>query len=171
MWGKRTGSGSRSSLTGRQRVLSGCSPATREQEAVPGRQQPSDHLVSGTGCKRDVTTEQSENSGMLQSGPRVRSKPKCPTFNFFFIKRRVSGAIYPLRGPVQNQRNEPGAGLGWERQHPSLLSHIRASGRAEGPSPSQGVQSLVASGHMDNPGPDRHEQPGLILPDFVPVLL
>lgn len=48
------------------------SPATQVQEAVPETQKPSGNLVSEAGCKRGVTTEQCENSGKLQSGPRVQ---------------------------------------------------------------------------------------------------
>lgn len=67
-------------LKGRERVPSRYGLATQEQEAVPGTQQPSENLVSGTDCKGDVTTEQSKTPEKLHSGPGVQKQIQVAYF-------------------------------------------------------------------------------------------
>lgn len=182
--GKENWVSSRSSLKEEERVLSTCSRPPKNKRRC---QEPSSHQA--TWWLEQAAKEMSPPSKVktqercrvsLESG----ANPSTPLVIFSLLNREP---LVPQSAP---SILEASAGLtashfldeSWTRgmslgrvglggAAPLPPEPRRASGWAEAPSPGGGVQSLEASGHADNPGPDRREQPGLILPDFVSVLL
>lgn len=74
--GKRTGSGSRSSLKERARALTGAARPPRNKRQC---QEASRHREIWF-LEQTATAEQSEDSGKMPSGPRVQEPTQCPTY-------------------------------------------------------------------------------------------